>query len=49
MDYKQYVLDNLKFVLDGDARQAKSLILLMSIHSTCLLIYYIINYGCEDS
>lgn len=45
MDYKQYVLDNLKFVLDGDINQLKSIALVVSVHTTLMLVCYMIING----
>ncbi len=44
MDYKQYVLDNIKFVLDGDMTQMRSIALIITLDlSLTYLVYYMLE------
>lgn len=44
MDYKQYVLDNLKFVLDGDMTQMRAIALIITLDlSLTYLVYYMLE------
>ena len=44
MDYKQYVLDNLKFVLDGDMTQMRSIAIVLALDlSLTYLVYYMLE------
>lgn len=40
MDYKQYVLDNIKFVLDGDMTQMKAVCMIMGLDLLLSLVIW---------
>tara|TARA_R110002012_G_scaffold277713_4_gene465233 strand:- start:2830 stop:2964 length:135 start_codon:yes stop_codon:yes gene_type:complete len=42
MNYKQFVLDNIKFILDGDMTQLRSIALVMAVDLT--LTYVVWSY-----
>ena len=44
MDYKQYVLDNIKFILDGDITQLRSIAIVLDLDlSLTVLVYHMLE------
>jgi len=44
MDYKQYVLDNIKFILDGDITQLRSIAIVLALDlSLTFLVYHMLE------